>query len=179
MGECHPKTSKSVTPIEHSSHSHPFFKQSYTLRWRTSEGHHPRSAVCEVFVRDGYHLINSELESSEKSELCVSTTIMDSARRVSQCKTTKGWLNPPYSRCGCLRIRKRIQADDNSTKSWRHNLVSRLLLPTTFFFSGFYFSRHIRLWDPAAWIFATWNQKNFRKYSQGSNLLERRDWWQG
>lgn len=41
---------------------------------------------------------------------------MDSARRVSQCKTTKGWLNPPYSRCGCLRIRKRIQADDNSTK---------------------------------------------------------------
>ena len=36
---------------------------------------------------------------------------MDSARRVSQSKTIKGWLNPPYNRFGCLRIRRRKQYD--------------------------------------------------------------------
>ena len=48
----------------------------------------------------------------------MSTLIMDSARRISQSKTTKGLLNPPYNRFGCLflRIRRRIQNDYDSKK---------------------------------------------------------------
>lgn len=43
---------------------------------------------------------------------------MDATRRISQTKSTKGWLNFPYSRFGCLRIRRRIQthADRDSAK---------------------------------------------------------------
>ena len=44
---------------------------------------------------------------------------MDAARRITQNKTTKGWLNPPYSRFGCLRIRRRIRTDRDSTKEMK------------------------------------------------------------
>ena len=59
-----------------------------------------------MYVKDGFHSVDSETTQ------LVSTLIMNSARRTSQSKTTKGWLNSPYSRHGCLRVRKRIKNDD-------------------------------------------------------------------
>ena len=38
---------------------------------------------------------------------------MDDKRKTTQAKTTKGWLNSPYKRYGCLRICSRIQAYRN------------------------------------------------------------------
>jgi hypothetical protein len=70
-------------------------------------------------MKDGFHSVELESDSeSEDSEICVSTTIMDATRRIAHGRTTKGWLNPPssYSRSGCLRIRRRVQTDRDSTK---------------------------------------------------------------
>lgn len=42
---------------------------------------------------------------------------MDATRRITQSKTTKGWLNPPYSRSGCLLICRRITAHHDPTET--------------------------------------------------------------
>ena len=62
-------------------------------------------------MKNGFH----SFESSD-SEICVSTAVMDAARRITQSKTTKGWLNPPYNRFGCLRVSRKIQTVRDSTK---------------------------------------------------------------
>jgi hypothetical protein len=102
-------------------------------------------------MKDGFHSVELESSNSE-SELCVSTSVMDAARRITQSKTTKGWLNPPYNRYGCLRISRRIHPSRDSTKRLTKQpgkQVASAYIPIL----DFYFSCRIR--DLVAWICAT------------------------
>lgn len=84
-----------------------------------------------MYLKDGFHSVGSE-----SSKFCVSISLMDEKRKVSQSRTTKEWLNPPYSRFGCLRVRRRLT--DDSTKKLKTRSGKQSLLPT-FYSQAFIF----------------------------------------
>ncbi|CAA7260878.1 unnamed protein product [Cyclocybe aegerita] len=73
--------------------------RTYTLRWCRSAGLRPMSALCQVFVENGYYDTDAHVE--------VVSLVMNSSKRVTQSRQSKGWLNGPYHRKGYLRTAKK------------------------------------------------------------------------
>ncbi|KAH9483623.1 hypothetical protein JR316_0003093 [Psilocybe cubensis] len=72
-------------------------KTPFVLLWRRADGQRPVSALCQVFIRNGYYRMETE-------DFCVAVVTMDKTRQKSQnMRTTYGYHNLPYKIKGCLK----------------------------------------------------------------------------
>ncbi|KAJ3504483.1 hypothetical protein NLJ89_g7913 [Agrocybe chaxingu] len=92
---------RSIDETEHkiSTTVHIDPARTYTLRWCRSAGLRSISALCQVFVENGYYETDAHVE--------VVSLVMNSSKRVTQSRQSKGWLNGPYHRKGYLRTAKK------------------------------------------------------------------------
>ncbi|KAF8968247.1 hypothetical protein BDZ97DRAFT_1916095 [Flammula alnicola] len=74
-------------------------KTVYSVRWTRGAGLSPMSALCELYIQGGYREV-----PGDPKDFRVARLTMDKAKRGTQSRTSKGWLNPPYRRYGCLRM---------------------------------------------------------------------------
>ncbi|KAF4614592.1 hypothetical protein D9613_003308 [Agrocybe pediades] len=71
-------------------------KTSFSLHWRRETGLQPISAICQVFLHNGYYIVGED-------DFCVATNYMDQNRRVTQTRSTYSYMNPPYKRHALLK----------------------------------------------------------------------------